>query len=414
MKIIYVTASLPYGVTEVFAIPEMRELINRGHDLKIVPATRYTTEIHSDAKPFLDLTDYEPILSPNVLKAAPRGLVRSPVRAVGTLSKTLVKQPERWMVRKNLGAFPKSLWLAELARRWGAEHIHAYWASVAATMAMVAGETSGVPWSFTAHRWDIETPNAFAAKVESARFARFISEDGLELARPVAGPELGRKAEIIRMGVPLSDRPLERTPLPPGVQLRVICTGSLIERKGQRFLLGAVHRLKAQGICVQVSFAGNGPERDALSTQAQVLGVAEQVSFLGSVDHAKLLDSYSEGRYDAFVLPSLHEGISIALIEAMSRGLPAIATDVGGTRELLTKGSGQLIPAEDVASLVDALTLFVRNEPERLKEGETGRARVIADYHIGGVVDKLEAKFQAASTSQSSPRTAQKRNGVRR
>ena len=397
MKIIYVTASLPYGATEVFAIPEMRELLRRGHELKIVPATRYAAEIHSDAEPFLELTEYETLLSPNVLKAAPRGLIRAPVQAATTLRRTLSGQ-RRGTQKKNLGSFPKSLWLADLARRWGADHIHAYWASVAATMAMTAGATSGVPWSFTAHRWDIETPNAFRAKVEHARFVRFISEDGLELARPVAGPELGQKAEIIRMGVPLSSRPLEKTTPPPGVQLRVICTGSLIVRKGQRFLLEAVHRLQTRGLYVQVSFAGNGPERDALLAQTQVLGMSEQVTFLGNVDHAALLDSYSEGRYDAFVLPSLHEGISIALIEAMSRGLPAIATDVGGTRELLTAGSGQLIPPENVESLAAALTLFARNEPERRKEGETGRARVMADYDIGGVVDKLEAKFQAART----------------
>ena len=404
MKLIYVTASLPYGVTEVFAIPEMRELLRRGHDLKIVPATRYTAEIHSDAEPFLELTEYETLLSANVLKAAPLGLARAPLQAATALRHTLAGQ-RRGTQKKNLGSFPKSLWLADLARRWGADHIHAYWASVAATMAMTAGETSGVPWSFTAHRWDIETPNAFPAKVDSARFVRFISEDGLELARPVAGPRLEQKAEIIRMGVPLSDRPLERTAPPPGVQLRVICTGSLIPRKGQKFLLEAVHRLQTQGICVQVSFAGNGPERDALLAQAQALGVNEQVTFLGNVDHAELLDSYSRGRYDAFILPSLHEGISIALIEAMSRGLPAIATDVGGTRELLTEGSGQLIPAADTDSLVQALTLFVRNESERLRQGQRGRDRVMADYDIGGVVDKLEAKFQAA---RSSPRTAPK------
>ena len=404
MKLIYVTASLPYGVTEVFAIPEMRELLRRGHDLKIVPATRYTAEIHSDAEPFLELTEYETLLSANVLKAAPLGLARAPLQAATALRHTLAGQ-RRGTQKKNLGSFPKSLWLADLARRWGADHIHAYWASVAATMAMTAGETSGVPWSFTAHRWDIETPNAFPAKVDSARFVRFISEDGLELARPVAGPRLEQKAEIIRMGVPLSDRPLERTAPPPGVQLRVICTGSLIPRKGQKFLLEAVHRLQTQGICVQVSFAGNGPERDALLAQAQALGVNEQVTFLGNVDHAELLDSYSRGRYDAFILPSLHEGISIALIEAMSRGLPTIATDVGGTRELLTEGSGQLIPAADTDSLVQALTLFVRNESERLRQGQRGRDRVMADYDIGGVVDKLEAKFQAA---RSSPRTAPK------
>ncbi len=394
MKLIYVTASLPYGVTEVFAVPEISELIRRGHELKIVPVTRYAQGVHSDAEPFLALTEYETVLSQKVLKSAPAGFVRSPAQAVGALQRTLSGQG-RGAKKKNLGAFPKSLWLAEFARRWGADHIHAYWASVAATMAMVAGETSGVPWSFTAHRWDIKTPNAFQAKLESARFVRFIAEDGLELARPVAGPQLEEKAALIRMGVPLSDRPLEHTEPPPGVQLRVICTGSLIPRKGQRFLLVAAARLQTQGIYLQVSLAGNGETREALEAQAHELGIADRIVFLGNVDHAELLSSYSEGRYDAFVLPSLHEGISIALIEAMSRGLPAIATDVGGTRELLTEGSGQLIPAADVDSLVAALTLLIRNKPERLRQGQKGRARVMRDYDIERVVDALEARFQA-------------------
>lgn len=394
MKLIYVTASLPYGVTEVFAVPEISELIRRGHELKIVPVTRYAQGVHSDAEPFLALTEYETVLSQKVLRSAPAGFVRSPAQAVGALQRTLSGQG-RGAKKKNLGTFPKSLWLAEFARRWGADHIHAYWASVAATMAMVAGETSGVPWSFTAHRWDIETPNAFQAKLESARFVRFIAEDGLELARPVAGPQLEEKAALIRMGVPLSDRPLQQTEPPPGVQLRVICTGSLIPRKGQRFLLEAAARLQTQGIYLQVSLAGNGEAREALEAQAHELGIADRIVFLGNVDHAELLSSYSEGRYDAFVLPSLHEGISIALIEAMSRGLPAIATDVGGTRELLTEGSGQLIPAADVDSLVAALTLLIRNKPERLRQGQKGRTRVMRDYGIERVVDALEARFQA-------------------
>ena len=259
---------------------------------------------------------------------------------------------------------------------------------------MVAGELSGVPWSFTAHRWDIVEPNAFRAKVESARFVRFISQDGLGLARPVAGPRLAEKAALIRMGVPLSDRPLQQTSPPAGVALRLVCTGSLIPRKGQRFLLEAAQVLQTRGVHVQVSFAGDGSDRAELEAQAQTLGVADRTTFLGNVDHAQLLDSYSEGHYDAFVLPSLHEGISVALIEAMSRGLPVIATDVGGTRELLTGRTGQLIPAEDVDSLVAAITTFAQNETARLGQGQLGRERVMNEYDIRGVVDALEAKFQ--------------------
>ena len=144
---------------------------------------------------------------------------------------------------------------------------------------------------------------------------------------------------------------------------------------------------------MHVSFAGQGETKPELEAQAQDLGVSEQVEFMGNVDHARLLDLYSEGRFDAFVLPSLHEGISVALIEAMSRGLPVVATDVGGTRELLTDGTGQLIPAEDVGSLAEALKILLRDETGRVRQAQRGRERVMAEYDIVKVVDALEANF---------------------
>lgn len=392
MKILYVTSSLPYGATEVFAIPEVLELLRRGHDVRLVPSTRYNEQVHSDARPLLARTDFEPLLSRTVLQAALPGFAQAPGHTTGALARSLRGQ-NRMVLKRNLGSFPKALWLGRFARRWGAEHIHAYWASGAASLAMVAGAASGVPWSFTAHRWDIAQPNALRAKVESARFVRFISQDGFELARPVAGPTLPEKARLIRMGVPLSDRPLERTAPPPGVALRLVCTGSLIARKGQRFLLEALGQLRDEGVRVHVSFAGQGETKPDLEAQARDLNISEQVEFMGNVDHARLLDFYSEGRFDAFTLPSLHEGISVALIEAMSRGLPVIATDVGGTRELLTDGTGQLIPAEDVSSIVEAVKTLVRDDAGRFRQAQLGRERVMAEYDIVGVVDALEANF---------------------
>lgn len=396
MKIIYVTASLPYGATEIFAIPEVRELVRRGHEVRLVPMSRYTETPHSDAEPFLPVTLDKPLLSVPILSAAFTEFVRQPGRTRRVLRDLTRGQPKN-IVKKNRGVLPRSLWLARFARHWGADHIHGYWASIAASTAMAAGVVSGVPWSFTAHRWDIAQPNAFQAKVESAQFARFISEDGLNLARPVAGPELTRKAAIIRMGVPLDARESRRTPPPPGTDLRLICTGSLIARKGQNFLLEAAAQLKAEGINVHISLAGEGETRAALTAQAQTLGLADRVTLLGNVDHDALLKQYAAGRYDAFVLPSLHEGISVALIEAMSYGLPAVATDVGGTRELLTEGAGLLIPARDVGALVGALRSYAQNEPKRLEFGLSGRQRVMAEYDIEVVVDALESRFYASA-----------------
>lgn len=398
MKIIYVTASLPYGATEIFAIPELRELTRRGHEVRIIPMSRYTDHAHSDATAFLPMTRYEPLVSPKVLSAGFAELARHPLKVQRVLAKLTKDQPKN-IVKKNRAVLLRSLWLAHYARVWGADHIHAYWASVAGSAAMIAGEVSGVPWSFTAHRWDIAQPNALSAKVESARFARFISQDGLDLAQGAGGPALAQRATIIRMGVPLEPNEGRRTEPPTGTDLRLVCTGSLIPRKGQRFLLEALARLKAEGVHASVDFAGEGETRPELLAQASRLDIAEQVMLRGNVDHAELLADYSAGRYDAFVLPSLHEGISVALIEAMSRGLPAIATDVGGTRELLTEGAGLLIPAEDVDSIVEAVRKLALDKPLRANLARTGRQRVLAEYDIVGIVDALEARFRGEASA---------------
>ena len=402
MKIIYITASLPYGATEIFAIPEMRELQRRGHELRVIPMSRYSDHAHSDAAPFLPLTLYKPLFSSAVVRAGLTELAHHPRRTTRVLTKLTHAQPKK-IVKKNRAVLLRSLWLARYAQAWGADHIHAYWASVAASAAMIAGEVSGIPWSFTAHRWDIARPNAFQAKVESAAFIRFISQDGLELARPVGGPTLSKQATIIRMGVPLDDSERLRTEPPEGTDLRLICVGSLIPRKGQRFLLEAAAVLKTEGIHVSIALAGEGETRAALLAQAHSLGLADNVTLLGNVDHNALLSHYAEGRYDVFVLPSLHEGISVALIEAMSYGLPAIATDVGGTRELLTEGAGLLIPAEDVGSIVRAIRTLAKDKAAGLRLGRSGRARVMAEYDIEGIVDTLEARFRGEPFTATEP-----------
>lgn len=392
MKLLYITASLPYGTTEVFAIPELRELRARGHEVRLAPMSRYAAIPPSDALPFVPHTLYAPLVSKTTLGNGALQAALRPGRAAGVLHRVLQGQP-RNIAKKNLAVFPRALWLARVARAWGADHIHGYWASVAATAAMIAGEVSGIPWSFTAHRWDIVQPNAFPAKLESARFARFISQDGLELARPVAGPLLDQKGVLIRMGVPLDAEAAQPTPLPVGTDLRVICAATLIPRKGHRYLLEALAELKGCGLRVTLTLAGKGELQGALEAQADRLGIRDQVTFLGNVDHAELLRLYESGAFDAFVLPSLHEGISVAVMEAMSYALPVIATDVGGTKELLTEDAGHLVPAESVPHLVGALRDLIEHPDRRRRLAQTGRARVFEMHDVRRVVDALERRF---------------------
>ncbi|MEV4375507.1 glycosyltransferase family 4 protein [Streptosporangium sp. NPDC049644] len=134
------------------------------------------------------------------------------------------------------------------------------------------------------------------------------------------------------------------TPLPV-----ILCVANLLEIKGHRFLVDAAATLARQGNPCTIILVGDGPEYAPLQTQATTLGL--DVRFLGSrTGTAGLL-----ARADIVVLPSLSEGLSNAVMEAMAAGRPIIATSVGGTPELL-EDRGLLVPPADPAALAEAIT----------------------------------------------------------
>lgn len=129
--------------------------------------------------------------------------------------------------------------------------------------------------------------------------------------------------------------------------------------------------------------AGGGSQREALEAQAAALGVAGRVTFLGPrQDVPRLLTAA-----DAVVLSSAHEGMPNALMEAFAAGRPAVATDVGGVREVLADGeSGLVVPPHDPDTLALAMERLMEIPPSALRElGATGRQHVEARFSVGAM-----------------------------
>jgi len=116
---------------------------------------------------------------------------------------------------------------------------------------------------------------------------------------------------------------------------------------------------------------------------------------------------YEEGAVTAVILASidlgngLHEGVPVALIEAMSYGIPVIATPTGGTAELVCPGTGLLVPPADSAALADAIQNLLEDAGLREQLGEAGRQRVLEDWDIVGVVNQLVREFETARKTAS-------------
>lgn len=143
---------------------------------------------------------------------------------------------------------------------------------------------------------------------------------------------------------------------------RILTVGRLTPQKGIDVLLEAFHRIKScAGKPVQVWIAGDGPLRNTLERLAERLGIGGDVFFFGWQDQENLKNFYSSA--DLFVLPSIDEGMPNVVLEAMAMGLPVVATDVAGTREIVEDGvNGCIVPPKNPQMLADALLMLVRDD----------------------------------------------------
>jgi glycosyltransferase involved in cell wall biosynthesis len=177
--------------------------------------------------------------------------------------------------------------------------------------------------------------------------------------------------------------------LPPEAPV-VGALSRLAWKKGLRHLVEAAPRLLESVPDAHVLIAGDGELRAELERQARSLGVASRVRFLGTRrDPLDLLAAF-----DVFVLPSVVEGMSNAVLEAMARALPVVATDVGGNPEIVGDGeTGFIVPPADPAALAAALGKLLQ-APELAREmGAAGRRRVEQRYRVGHMVAAVERLY---------------------
>lgn len=158
---------------------------------------------------------------------------------------------------------------------------------------------------------------------------------------------------------------------------RAAFVGRLIQNKGPQFLVEAIPALLSTAPDAHVWFIGDGPMLSQLQARVRELGVEDGVEFLGTrTDVDGLLREV-----DAFVRPSLMEGLPLTVLEAMASGLPVVATPVGGTPEVVADGvNGLLVPVHDVTALSDALVRLAGDGFLRRRMGEEGRRQVEQDY----------------------------------
>lgn len=175
--------------------------------------------------------------------------------------------------------------------------------------------------------------------------------------------------------------------------------GRLAAVKNYALLLHAIARLPEARSC-RLVLIGEGPERAALTQLAAQLGLERRVEFSGHRDDVpQLLQGL-----DIFVLPSLSEGMSNTLLEAMAAGLPVVASDVGGNRELIeSERTGLLFPSGDVAALAEQLGRLLGAADLRARLGGAAALRARSEFSMEAMLARYASLYRRVGRRSREP-----------
>ncbi|MFC5405023.1 glycosyltransferase [Cohnella soli] len=158
-------------------------------------------------------------------------------------------------------------------------------------------------------------------------------------------------------------------------QNKIVTIASLIDRKGVHYLLRAFRRVVDKHGKYELVIIGNGREMSALSKLADELGIADKVTFTGTLEHAKAMDKLSEA--SIFCLPSWDEAFGVAYAEAMSFGIPVVGCKGEGIADIVTSGlNGMLVEPRNEEQLAEALFELIEQPAMAERIGLRGREAV--------------------------------------
>lgn len=277
-----------------------------------------------------------------------------------------------------------------LMKEFRPQLIHAHFATEATAAAIdLAGELD-LPFTFTAHGYDIhrKAPPDFKARAAAARAVVTVSQANADyLYKNFAVPP--SQIRVIPCGVDTEFfRPAETAPsMKPPV---ILCVARHVQVKNLGMLLESCARLRERGLKFRCILIGDGPCRAELERARETLQLNGMVEFLGAAERSEVRRCWQTATVG--VLTSDNEGMPVSLMEAGACGIPVVATAIGGVPELVQDGvTGLLAPPRDSSALASALEHLLQDESLRARLGGAARRRVEEKFSIVGQVSHLIA-----------------------
>ncbi len=358
--IVFINGIYPV-LSETFIFDQFRALRQSGLAYALVSARRPKPEqVHPHMRDNMAEVDYL-LDAPwsRVARALFSLLLRHPIRLFRCLAQTLT------MEERLPASLAHIVGAALVIHRYGPRcWLHSHFTYSSAAICLWAKRLAGLPFSMTLHGADLTFDHVpdLARKLAAADRLVSISQHNLTyIEQHYADIDL-HKAIVIPLGVHIGDAPRPKSPrLEADRPLRLLNVGRLSDHKAQHVLIDACARLRDRGIDFQCEVIGEGPKRQLLEQRIREAGLEDRVKLLGKRYHHEVFEHLSE--CDLFVMTSVVEGMPIALMEAMSLGVPVIATRVGGIPELLADGEcGLLFEPGDDQQLAELVARIAHGE----------------------------------------------------
>lgn len=288
--------------------------------------------------------------------------------------------------------------LAVEVRRREIQHLHAHFATMAASVTRLASRFAKVPYTFTAHAKDIYQqnvrPDDLRRKLEEAAAVVTVSDYNRDFLTQTYGPAAAR-VHCIYNGLDLEQF---RYQSPDARPPRIAAVGRLVEKKGFADLVAACAILRERGLTFVCDIVGTGPLEGALHELVLQHGLQEQVQLLGPRPRNAVIEHISGAA--VFAAPCVvasdgdRDGMPTVLLEAMALGTPCVATEVTGIPELLRPGgAGFVIPEHSPAELAMALERLLTDPGLRVRLATQARRRVETEFDARRTARRLRALF---------------------
>jgi glycosyltransferase involved in cell wall biosynthesis len=406
----YVLEKFP-AVTETFVLREVEELVDRGYALHIFAGAQADTGIDQSAfSKYRHIVHYRPrMLSLAALSSLLLIMSKYPKEYFSSLLMIVWKNRSApWEMAKMLRSFPGAVHFAALVVDKDVGHVHAHFASMPSSVALIVSRLTGASFSFSAHARDIYVkPVMLIDKMEAARFIITCSEFNRNYLNRVSNGRFSGKLFRIYHGLDLArhsppEGPARRYDAKRLGGTRLLSVGRLIPKKGFRHLIDACDILKRKGCEFSCTIIGEGILERQLMRTIESKGLGEVVTLRGFVRPQELIEYYRNA--DIFVLPCVvaengdRDVLPNVVLEAMAMGVPVVATDLSAISEALDHGrTGLLVPEGDSARIAEAIETLMHDADLNRCIRAAARKKVEELFDIKKNIVPMVELFEAAA-----------------